>query len=428
MNHSNSKPDANPRVIVCDASADYLPTLSAIRLLFIGLLFVGLLGLWPLAARADIVELKDGGVIYGKVLNPQGGAMVQIQAEDGSLIEVDRKIARIRISLDRDKEYAEEVLKRSDSLEDHRAIVEKCANQQMNNIANAHRERIVELDPADRATWEALRYFPDETTGKWLRRDVVMYRRGKIKGDKGRWYTWQEKALLDIDEKLKLQKRDAEREFDAKVKAYYNAVPRLRAEAEAYLNAVNNPLLLGRIVKLIREGDPAEKQLGWQLIKQLPIRSATPALVSIAMEEPDMNVVSEALDQLESGDEWVKEAALSAFASKLANPSTRDRAAVCMSPFVDKRYISILINNLLSTQIVRPAGNPGGLNAGVGNGNIGLGGGAAPAQKRLVQHKDVLSTLSGLTGQSFGFNIDQWRVWFAQTHAVQNLDLRRDEY
>ncbi|MFM7975266.1 MAG: hypothetical protein ACKO8U_09360, partial [Pirellula sp.] len=132
----------------------------------------------PLLARADIIELKDGGVIYGKVLNPQSGQMVQIEAEDGTLIEVDRRIARIRISLDRDKKYAEEILQKGDSLEEHRAIVEKCANEQMNNIANAHRERITELDPADRANWEALRYYPDEATGKWLRRDVVMYRRG----------------------------------------------------------------------------------------------------------------------------------------------------------------------------------------------------------------------------------------------------------
>jgi len=382
----------------------------------------------PLVCLADIIELKDGGVICGKVLNPQGGQMVQIEAEDGTVIEVDRKLARIRISLDRDKRYAEEVVKLGDSLEDHRAIVEKCANDQMLNIANAHRERIVELDPADRATWEALRYYPDEATGKWLRRDVVMYRRGKIKGDKGRWYTWQEKALMDWDEKIKLQKRDAEREFDGKLKAFFNGVPRLQAEAETYMAGVNNPLLLGRIVKLIREGDPAEKQLGWRLIKQIPIRSATPALVSIALEESDMGVVGEALDQLQTGDPWVKEAALTAFASKLGNTASRDRAAYCMSPFVDKRYISILINHLLSTQIVRPAGNPGGLNAGVGNGNIGLGGGATPAQQRLVQHKEVLSTLSGLTGENFGYNIDQWRTWFAQQHAVQNLDLRRDEY
>ena len=391
-------------------------------------ILAGLLTMAPGQSLADIIELKDGGVIYGKVLNPQSGLMVQIEAEDGTLIEVDRKLARIRISLERDKKYAQEIANRGDSLEDHRAIVEKCSNEQMNNIANAHRERIVELDPADRPTWEALRYYPDEATGKWLRRDVVMYRRGKIKGEKNHWYTWQEKALLDRDTQVKLQKRDAEREFDSKLKAYFNGVPRLQAEAEAYLAEAKNPLLLARIVKLIREGDPAERQLGLKLIKQLPIQSSASALVAMAMEESNMGLVNDALEHLQTGDDWVKEASLSAFASKLGNTATRDRAAYCMTPFVDKRYISILINHLRSTQTVLPAGNPGGLNAGVGNGGIGLGGGATPAQQRQVQHKDVLSALTSLTGQNFGYDVDQWRQWFAQTHAVQNLDLRRDEY
>ncbi|MCY3007057.1 MAG: hypothetical protein NTV29_13925 [Planctomycetota bacterium] len=401
---------------------------SALKLVALLLFELLLFGLGSSPIFADIVELKNGGVIYGKVLNPQSGLMVQIEAEDGTLIEVERKFAKIRISLDRDKKYAQDVQQRGDSLEDHRAIVEKCSSEQMNNIANAHRERIVELDPSDRSTWEALRFFPDEATGKWLRRDVVMYRRGKIKGENGRWLTWQEKALFDFDANTKLQKRDLEREFDGKLKAYFNGVPRLKGEAEVYLDRVNNPLLIGRIVKLIREGDPAERQLGLKLIAQIPVRSASPALISMAMEEPNIAVVDSVLNQLQAGDDATREAALSGFASQLGNPSTRDRAAHCMSPFVDKRYISILINHLLSEQVVRPAGNPGGINAGAGSGGIGLGGGATPAQKRIVQHKDVLSALSGLTGQNFGYNVDQWRVWFAQNHAVQNLDLRRDEY
>ncbi|MCY2998243.1 MAG: hypothetical protein NT168_09070, partial [Planctomycetota bacterium] len=53
-----------------------------------------LFGLGSSSLLADIVELKDGGVIYGKVLNPQSGLMVQIQAEDGTLIEVERKFAK----------------------------------------------------------------------------------------------------------------------------------------------------------------------------------------------------------------------------------------------------------------------------------------------------------------------------------------------
>jgi len=80
--------------------------------------------------QADIVELKDGGVICGKVLNPQSGQTVQIETEDGSLLEFDRKLVKIRVSLERDSKYLDIVSKRGDSLEDHRAIVDQCASQQ----------------------------------------------------------------------------------------------------------------------------------------------------------------------------------------------------------------------------------------------------------------------------------------------------------
>jgi len=379
-------------------------------------------------ARADIVELKEGGVLCGKVLNPSSGQTVQIQTDDGSIIEVDRKLTKIRISLERDSKYLDIIANKGDSLEDHRKVVEQCSTLQMLSLANAHRERIVELDPNDRATWEILRYYPDAATGKWIRRDVVMYKRGKIKGDKGRYFTWQEKALIDFDEKVKLQKRDAEREFDGKLKAYLSGNGRVRAEAEAYLQALNNPLLIGRLAKLFREGNVNERGLYMQLLKQMPIRSVAPAMVSIALEDQDMSAVGEALEALQAGDEMVRELAVTSFAMKLANPATRDRAAYCMIPFNDKRFISMLINHLVSTQVVRPAGPPGGLNAGTGSGGVGFTGGAPQAQKRLVQHKDVLSALQSLTGENFGFNVDDWRRWFATSYAVQNLDLRRDEY
>ena len=103
-------------------------------------------------ARADIVELKDGGVLCGKVLNPSSGQTVQIQTDDGSIIEVDRKLTKIRISLERDSKYLDIIANKGDSLEDHRKIVEQCSAQQMLSLANAHRERIGGQETNDKAT------------------------------------------------------------------------------------------------------------------------------------------------------------------------------------------------------------------------------------------------------------------------------------
>jgi hypothetical protein len=90
---------------------------------------------WPSSAFADIVELRDGGVICGKVLNPSQGALVTIETEDGSVIEIDRKQVKIRQSLQRDLDYAKSIVSRGESVDDHREIVTECMN--------AHRERAV---------------------------------------------------------------------------------------------------------------------------------------------------------------------------------------------------------------------------------------------------------------------------------------------
>ena len=176
-----------------------------------------------------------------------------------------------------------------------------------------------------------------------FRSDVVMYRKGKIKGDKGRWFTWQEKALVDREESMKLQKRDAEREFDVKLKAMESGGPKQKAEAELYFKEVSNPLLVGKLSKMFREGNGAERDLAFQLLKRLPWGVSVPAFVSLAMEDSNRSTVAEILEHLQQGDASVREAVLNAFASKLDNPATRDQAAYCMMPFNDKRYTTTLI-------------------------------------------------------------------------------------
>jgi hypothetical protein len=377
---------------------------------------------------ADIIELRDGGVLVGKVLNPQGGQTVKIETDDGTVVEIERKLVKIRASMERDLGYSDKVQGRADTLEDHRAIVEECMKQQMQTLANAHRERIVELDPSDRASWDHLKYFKDESSGKWLRREVVMYRRGKIKGEKGRWYTWQEKALMDLDRKYTEQRVAAEKELNQRLKGLDGGA-RQQAEARAYFDNLNNPLVINKLLTMFREEGSKDRSFYMGLLQKMPPRAVAPAMISIALEDLDMNFVNEAIEYLNASDDVVREMALGGFAAKLKNKQTRDRAAYCMAPFADERFIGMLIGSLLSSDLVVPAGPPGTTNAGFSsNGGVGFSTGAPQPQQRTNQHKNVLSTLQQLTGQNFGYDIEAWQQWFAEYYAFDNLDLRRDEY
>ena len=383
---------------------------------------------WKSVAVADIIELRDGGVLVGKVLNPTGGQTVRIETDDGSVVEVDRKLARIRISMDRELGYVDKVTPRTDSLEDHRAVVEECMKEGLQSLANAHRERIVELDPNDRQSWIHLKYYKDEASGKWMRNEVVMYRRGKIKGEKGRWYTWQEKALMDLEQKYTELRVAAEKELQQRLRGLEGNAKQ-KSEAQTYFQNLNDPLVISKLLKLFREDRSGDRGFYMRLLEQMPPRAVAPAMISIAMEDQDAAFRDEALDFLESSDDFVHEMALASFAGKLQNKKVRDRAAYCMARFADERFISMLIGSLLSTDLVVPSGPPGALNAGVGrDGGVGFNAGAPPPQERMNQHKQVLTTLSQLTGQNFGFDVQAWQYWFAKNYAIENLDLRRDEY
>lgn len=380
------------------------------------------------SAQADVVELRDGGVITGKVLNPDQGAIVKIETDDGTVVEIDRKLVKIRKTLDHNLDYAKRVAAQGDSADDHRAIIEHCDSRQLVTLANAHRERLVELDPNDRSAWEHMKYFKDDVTGKYMRREVVNQRRGKIKGDKGLWYTWEEKALLDMDQKVTMQRVAAEKEFTARLKGLQSTAPQKQAESQAYFASLNNPLLISKIAKAFRDPASGDRAFYLGLLKQMPPRSVTPTLIGIAMEDRDINVVNECLDFMVAGDEVVRDMAVNAFAGNLRKPETRDRAAYCMTPFHDKRFICDLINALTSSSMVRPAGPPGAMNAGVANnGGVAFANGAPPPQLRVNQHKDVLAALQSLTQENFGYDKLEWRRWFARTYAYENLDLRRDE-
>ncbi len=385
------------------------------------------LGVLPL--KADIIDLRDGGVLVGKILNPTGGPTIKIETDEGAIIEVDRKLARIRTSMERDLAYVEKVKTRGDSLEDHRAIVEECMSSQMLTLANAHRERIVELDPSDRLSWDHLKYFRDESTGKWIRREVVMYKRGKIKGDKGRWYTWQEKSLMDLEKRYTEQRVSAEKELMRWLKAL-DGNARQQAEAQAYFQALSDPLVIKKLLTLFQSDRSPNRVFYLSLLEQMPASSVASAMVVIAMEDPDIMVVNRVLDFLELHDESVHEIVMMGLAAKMADKQTRERAAYCMARFPDQRFTSMLIGSLLSSDLVRPAGPPpGSTTAGFStDGGVGFSGGAPAAQQRLNQHKNVLAALTQWTGENFGYDIPAWRQWFAQANAAVNLDLRRDDY
>ncbi len=378
-----------------------------------------------------IIQLKDGGVISGRIVGSKDAPVLQIITDDGIELSVDRTLLKDIHKLpaigERELEYAKSVASRPDTAEENMTIAKECYEKQMLSLEFAHLERVVELDPDNTKAWNALKFV--QFGNKWMRKDASMQKRGKIKGEQGGWYTWQENAILITEAKKEAKKLDLEKKIDRYLNNF-NADNRKFAEAKAFFDTFNDPLGIDRLMKHYKDG--ANKVFILKLLKQIPQQATVGTFVSIAMDEPVVNIaiVNDCIEFLLSGDEYIREAALAGFARHLKDTNTRDRAAYCMTNFADKRFIGALINSLVSSAMVTAPTNPGAVNAGfTSNGGTSFGSGSAPPVERQVTHKEVLQALIQASGgQNFGFDQAKWRYWFAENFAKSNLDLRRDDF
>ena len=115
-------------------------------------------------ATADTFELIGGGSFSGKLLSDRNAEIWRIETTDGIEIELPKnkfssKSTRIG---DREKQYIESVAAKDDSIEAHREAVKECIANNQKLLADAHYERLVELDPADKQSWAAMGYRPDK--------------------------------------------------------------------------------------------------------------------------------------------------------------------------------------------------------------------------------------------------------------------------
>ena len=126
--------------------------------------------------------------------------------------------------------------------------------------------------------------------------------------------------------------------------------------------------------------------------------------------------------------EYSSELALSAFLGALGSKDIQkiDRAGSNLQVLNEDRAVFPLIESLTSI-ITRTQTTPG-TNAINSDGGVQQSMGASKTTtKQPYNHQSVLSALNSITGENFGFNKQEWRLWYARKYADTNLNLRRSE-
>ena len=379
--------------------------------------------------------MNNGVVVTAEWLNSgdQSATSWKLRQSNGVELEIPRGMVKSVLSpIPAAVPYINNIDKVDDNVEAHRKIIDWCVKQGLMLIADAHRDRLVELDPSDKTAWSALGY--TETSNGWIRKDTYWKRKG-MQSKGGRWRFPQDIAFDERQLAAKVQMSELNRKIDQAIRDVKTESKRASVSRQ-YLQDLNDPLAIPKLRELMvadrKNSDPQFRLIMIEMIARMKTSSATITLVDAALFDPNDQVVNHCIEILsQSGTEL----AINNFLERVTNQNpNRDsatvinRAARALSVIGDERCIPKLIDCLVTKHFVVPAPQPGTQATQTSDGAVNF---APNGNKKLVeirsQNPDVLAALQSITGEStIQYDRDEWLNWYAANFAPSRPDVYRD--
>jgi hypothetical protein len=402
------------------------------------------LAAWQAPARAEVFVLKSGGRVEGEFLNPgrEPGSAFELRTDEGLRLSLGEDLVhRVIVKSEVEKEYETELLKVSNTVEDHWAMAEWCKDAGLVAQRKRHLAEVVRLEPDHKEARTALGY--TLYGHRWMTQEQFLTSRGYVRY-KGAWWTPQHRDMDIASEK----REKAEKEWRQWIRTWLGQLGTSRDDtARAGLERIRDATAGPALADILE--DPKAPR-SWRLmcleiLSRLPPGAATGSLVKLAMNETDDRILEKALDELvRVGPEVVLGAFINELKNEKESPLAKNarinRAGYCLLRLGDREATLPLINALVTDHyvIVNPdpaGGTPINFNAGgpVGTGGSGGLGGlsmGSKAKKMPVKRENpaVHAALTSLyPGVNFQFDIDEWKRWYTQTLTSTTVDLRRDE-
>jgi len=380
-------------------------------------------------ARADVFELRGGGRVTGRLVNPDQSPrktyVIETLSGGQITLAADQVVKRTALSA-RDAEYEKRRAECPDTIEGHWQLAEWCRENFLSARREEHLRRILQLDPDHQAARGALGYA--RVDGAWKKRREVLESRG-LRWYRGRWRTKQEIEVIERKE----DRGKARQKWCGLLKRYRGWLDGDQAEqGRQSILAINDPDAVKALDHFLAEEDRREvKTLYIEVLARINTADAVKSLVNCVLEENDDEVRLRCLDWLakEKRPDVVADfvRALRAKDNVIIN-----RAAVGLAHMGDRSAIEPLINVLITRHTYKMTeGNPGGISAGFGPGSSGLGVGQRVQRVRVTRkNQAVLDALVSLASDNnvinFGFDDQAWRYWYAKQNKHGPVDTRRD--
>ena len=424
---------------------------STIVILFTLIFLAGL----PLpAARADLLKLKNGGEIRGKLLPPSNsgsGEVRTLKTLTGGSITINAQqiefITNRSLSIE---EYESKSVEIKNTVEAHLKLADWCSQNHLRSQRNQEMENILLLDPNHTKARAALGF--TKRDGEWMTRDDAMRKNGYTKY-KGRYVSSVELDLIEKNEADLIEERKWIK--DVKLWMAWMNSNQVQQQQSGLKNiqSITDPHAVAALARLMgKHNNTIIRSLLVSILAQIPGDKPLRPLAELSLTDPTQAIRNSALDVLTKRDAT---RAIAFFIEALKNKSNLivQRAGNGLESIGDQSVVPDLISALITSHTYRVRvpdatatysyntngtfGNSGvilppEIEAGLLAGRYPNGVIVLPSQqpkvrmrtvsvKHVHQNESILLALQYITKQNYGYNERLWRLWWASTQNKTGL-------
>jgi hypothetical protein len=417
------------------------------------------------AARADVIVLRGGGEIQGKVIaDPNQEESVQVLLLTGrkpltfqkkQILQVIPKASPLDGYLVKKQQAGPSALAQFD-------LGLWCEQNQLADLARVHYEAALATDPNFEPAHKKLGHV--RHGDRWISLDEARKVQGLVKY-RGKWISEEEREKREESAQATAAQQSWVRRIKVLRQSLVAGTTERQREAETELMQIREPGAVVALAKVLGNDDPPLRFLLAHVLGNIPGKESSRALVNMILAETEDNIRGAVLDQLKQRDDpGIVPQLLKALRSE--NVKVINRAAWTLGNLNAVTAVPHLVGVLVSTEermvmvggegegqtpsvagnigpgpalmamnksslayLTGPAMAPGAVAYGavsvpfyspsqvLGGGVLGVGGGAAgrgPVPQALTfayQNTEVLAALTKLTGQDFGYDDAAWRRW-----------------
>jgi hypothetical protein len=411
------------------------------------LICCGAVGAMTGSALADVVRLKGGGEVRGKLLDPDSGRDgAVIQTQSGALVAISpTEIDFVHRRPPLLEDYVTLSRQCEETVAAHLELADWCRVQQMPEQRREQLERVLDLDPDHADARRILGYV--RHLGRWMTKDDQMAERGYLRHE-GRWVTRQELELIEQHS----AQHEAEQSWLARVRLWLTWTaspdPQKQGQGISEFQKVRDPVAVSALTQLLsNHGDANVRTLFVKTLGKIDGARPVGPLVDRLLLDADFHIRQDALLAL-SPARYGQALPLLIQALRHKSNAVVCRAAEALAEIGDPRAVPALIDALVTThtyQVQVPANNAISFSHGGGALDPRLFSGTMPAETEIMartgqlpyggpiifqepsvprpmktvtvstetKNLPVLAALEKLTGRNLGFNERDWHVWWA---------------